>query len=349
MWRRATSMRTVMVLSALSEVTTPWRTLGRPSPCSARGVPSPGPARRALAPARSRGRRRRRASSLTFRARSRAAWRSSGVFGVAAPPDPRLRLRRAPRRSLGSWGGASATGGVSSLGGTSSGEAGEPGTAPSSVPPASPPSGVTGASGSASGVVSSGVSGVSAIVGLVRVQAALARERQGAGHVTLGVTQRRGVLQLAGGVLEAKAEQLAPSVGQVVEEPAVVEVPELRGVGSHGTQPSSRSTNLVFTGSLWPARRMASRARGSGTPASLHITRAVLTTAPQPSSLPLPEPMRVSAAFFVYGLSGNTLIQTLPPRLILRVMAIRAASIWRLVSHPASSDLSPYSPNSTRC
>jgi hypothetical protein len=35
------------------------------------------------------------------------------------------------------------------------------------------------------------------------------------------------------------------------------------------------------------------------------------------------------------------LIQTLPPRLILRVIAIRAASIWRLVSQPASSDFSP--------
>ena len=31
------------------------------------------------------------------------------------------------------------------------------------------------------------------------------------------------------------------------------------------------------------------------------------------------------------------MIQTFPPRLILRVIAIRAASIWRLVSQPASS------------
>src|SRR6185503_9071827 len=61
----------------------------------------------------------------------------------------------------------------------------------------------------------------------------------------------------------------------------------------------------------------------------------------------LPEPMRVSAGFLVYDLSGKMLIQTLPPRLILRVMAIRAASIWRLVIQPRSSALSPYSPNST--
>src|SRR5260221_39120 len=42
------------------------------------------------------------------------------------------------------------------------------------------------------------------------------------------------------------------------------------------------------------------------------------------------------------------LIQTLPPRLILRVIAIRAASIWRLVTQPCSIALRPYSPNWTR-
>src|SRR5438477_4264899 len=57
--------------------------------------------------------------------------------------------------------------------------------------------------------------------------------------------------------------------------------------------------------------------------------------------------MRVSAGFFVYGLSGKTLIQTLPPRLILRVIAIRAASIWRLLTQPFSSALIPKSPNCT--
>src|SRR5207302_9868902 len=34
--------------------------------------------------------------------------------------------------------------------------------------------------------------------------------------------------------------------------------------------------------------------------------------------------------------------------LILRVIAIRAASIWRLVTHPCSIALRPYSPNCTR-
>src|ERR671922_157535 len=106
-------------------------------------------------------------------------------------------------------------------------------------------------------------------------------------------------------------------------------------------------TNLVLTGSLWPARRIASRASGSGTPESSNITRPGLTTATQPSGLPLPEPMRVSAGFLVKGLSGKTLIHTFPPRLILRVIAMRAASIGRLVSQPGSSALMPYSPNCT--
>jgi hypothetical protein len=51
--------------------------------------------------------------------------------------------------------------------------------------------------------------------------------------------------------------------------------------------------------------------------------------------------MRVSAGFCVTGLSGKRLIQTLPPRLILRVIAIRAASICLLVSQPFSSAFSP--------
>ena len=64
--------------------------------------------------------------------------------------------------------------------------------------------------------------------------------------------------------------------------------------------------------------------------------RPGLTTATQNSGLPLPEPIRVSAGLAVTGLSGNTRIHTFPPRLTWRVMAIRAASIWRAVIHPGS-------------
>src|SRR6266850_203550 len=73
--------------------------------------------------------------------------------------------------------------------------------------------------------------------------------------------------------------------------------------------------------------------------------RPGLTTATHSSGLPLPLPIRVSAGFFVTGLSGNTRIHTLPPRLRLRVRATRAASIWRFVTHPGSRALRPKSPN----
>src|SRR5271167_4809764 len=55
--------------------------------------------------------------------------------------------------------------------------------------------------------------------------------------------------------------------------------------------------------------------------------------------------MRVSAGFLVIGLSGNKRIQTLPPRLIERVIATRAASIWRAVIHPQRMAFKPKSPN----
>src|SRR5262245_33263972 len=57
--------------------------------------------------------------------------------------------------------------------------------------------------------------------------------------------------------------------------------------------------------------------------------------------------MRVSAGFCVTGLSGKMLIHTLPPRRVRRVMAMRAASIWRAVIQPGSSAWMPYSPNAS--
>src|SRR3978361_2138125 len=57
--------------------------------------------------------------------------------------------------------------------------------------------------------------------------------------------------------------------------------------------------------------------------------------------------MRVSAGFLVSGRSGKMLIQTLPPRLMWRVIAIRAASIWRLVTYAGVIAWMPYSPNET--
>src|ERR1700722_90476 len=95
------------------------------------------------------------------------------------------------------------------------------------------------------------------------------------------------------------------------------------------------------------ARSMAARASSSSTPASSKRIRPGGTTATHSSGVPLPEPMRVSAGLWVTGLSGNTRIQTFPPRRTWRVMAIRAASIWRAVSHPGSRAWMPKSPKAT--
>src|SRR6058998_3982943 len=76
------------------------------------------------------------------------------------------------------------------------------------------------------------------------------------------------------------------------------------------------------------------------------MMRPGFTTATQYSGAPLPFPIRVSAGFLVTGLSGKMRIQTLPPRLTNRVIAIRPASICRSVIHAASSVFKPKSPNS---
>src|SRR5688500_13928566 len=134
------------------------------------------------------------------------------------------------------------------------------------------------------------------------VDVALLRDGEGARELALRGLEARGVLQLARCVLHPQAEQVAPRRRDVVAQRVVVQLVQL--TGSHACSRSSRRTNFVFTGSLWPASRMASRASGSGTPASSNITRPGFTTATQPSGEPLPEPMRVSAGFFVKGLSG---------------------------------------------
>src|SRR6185312_11189459 len=107
---------------------------------------------------------------------------------------------------------------------------------------------------------------------------------------------------------------------------------------------TSRNTNLVLRGILWAARRIASRAISGATPSISNSILPGRITATHSSGAPLPLPIRVSAGFLVIGLSGKRRIQTLPPRLMKRVIAIRAASIWRAVIQPHSMALRPYSP-----
>ena len=110
--------------------------------------------------------------------------------------------------------------------------------------------------------------------------------------------------------------------------------------------PSARM-NCVAIDSLCAARRKASFATVAVTPSISKIMRPGLITATQISGAPLPLPMRVSAGFLVSGLSGKTRIHTRPPRLMWRVSATRAASIWRAVSQPRSIACRPKSPKAS--
>src|SRR5205823_3033829 len=142
------------------------------------------------------------------------------------------------------------------------------------------------------------------------------------------------VVELAGDVLEAQVEQLLLGLGQSVQQLLVDHLAQFGGC-RHSDSPA-RVTNLALIGSFWMARSKASLASSSGTPPSSNMMRPGLTGATHRSGLPLPEPMRVSAGFSVTGLSGKIVIQTLPPRLTWRVIAILAASICRAVIQPGS-------------
>src|SRR4029453_12698192 len=148
--------------------------------------------------------------------------------------------------------------------------------------------------------------------------------------------------------LVPKVDPLLWAAREPLEQLLVTEVSELLDGRHHSIPPMpARVTNLLLIGSLCAARDIASRASVSETPDSSNITPPGLTTATQPSGLPLPEPIRVSAGFFVTGLSGKMLIHTFPPRRMGRVIATRAASICRFVIHAASSATRPKSPKCT--
>src|SRR3954471_23164888 len=288
------SMRTVIVLLALSDTTLPMRTCGEPGPCSRGGVPSP-----AVVGffARSCSRRRLRAAAFWRRTSRRSS-------GVDARRRPRL-ARAATRRSCEVSGGGrgSAQGGRGGCGLGRRGGCG--GAAGLRLAAGHLRLGAVGRRGGGllgrdrrlvgrrgrldGGVLGGGRLARRRLVVLLvshqlsdrfGVEAALAGDRQSAREVALGGADAGRVLELARRQLEAQAEDLAPLGADVLDELVGVEVAQL--AAGHATW-SSRSTNLVLTGSLWPASRIASRASGSGTPASSNITRPGLTTATQPS------------------------------------------------------------------
>src|SRR6185437_9025182 len=179
---------------------------------------------------------------------------------------------------------------------------------------------------------------------------AFPHHRVDAGDLLADGAQPPVAFQLAGGTLETEVEQLLLGLSQLAAELLRAGGAQLLGgqARSHQASPTSRLTILHFMGSLCIARRSASRATCSFGKDSSNITRPGLTLAIHHSGEPLPEPIRVSAGFLVSGRSGKMLIQTFPPRRMCRVIAIRAASIWRFVTYACSMAWMPYSPNATR-
>src|SRR6185437_13657676 len=178
---------------------------------------------------------------------------------------------------------------------------------------------------------------------------AFPHHRVDAGDLLADGAQPPVAFQLAGGALETEVEQLLLGLSQLAAELLRAGGAQLLGgqARSHQASPTSRLTILHFMGSLCIARRSASRATCSFGKDSSNITRPGFTLAIHHSGEPLPEPRRVSAGFLVSGRSGKMLIHTLPPRLMCRLMAIRADSICRLVMYACSSAWMPYSPKLT--
>src|SRR5688500_17910758 len=158
----------------------------------------------------------------------------------------------------------------------------------------------------------------------------------------------RGALELVGRSLEAQVELLALQLDQLVIQLVVglgPQVFELLALGHHSPPRCEvsprRATTLVLIGSFIAARSNASAASGPGTPSSSKMIRPGLTRAAQYSTAPLPLPWRTSAGFFDTGTSGKMRIHSRPWRLMWRVIARRAASIWRAVIRSGSIAFSP--------
>src|SRR5262249_9368737 len=147
-------------------------------------------------------------------------------------------------------------------------------------------------------------------------------------------------LELPHRLLDPQAEQLIVEVLLALPQlvrPEIADFSDLHDAFSS----ANRVANRVLMGIFAAASRIASRASVSVTPSISNRIRPGRTTHTHCSGAPLPLPIRVSCGFFVIGLSGNTRTQILPPRLMNRVIATRAASIWRSVIHAGSSAFRP--------
>src|SRR5581483_8488804 len=162
------------------------------------------------------------------------------------------------------------------------------------------------------------------------------------GDVALHGAHACGVLQLAAGTLETEVERLLLQRDQVGLQLVLGFDPQLFRLHDQGSYSSpSRVTTRDLIDSLAAARANASIASGFCTPSISNMIRPGWMRATQYSGEPLPEPMRTSAGLRLTGTSGNTRIQTLPTRFMWRVIARRAASIWRAVIRPGSTAFNP--------
>src|SRR3989338_16011 len=123
------------------------------------------------------------------------------------------------------------------------------------------------------------------------------------------------LLQPAQTGLHSQLKELLAQRVDLLSQLHLAELSNLRG--GHAIPPPAwaRLTNRVRMGSLLEAIRIASLAIPSGTPSISNRIRPRLTTATHCSGIPLPRPMRVSAGFFVIGLSGETRRENMPPAL----------------------------------
>src|SRR5262245_20747142 len=177
----------------------------------------------------------------------------------------------------------------------------------------------------------------------------LLEHREQARHLAAALADLERVVQLLHRVPEAEVEQLLAQLRDAGADLVRAHVADRLGLhaGGHVHSPPSslRSIKRVLIGSFEAPRSNASCASCRVMLSISNRMRPGFTTATQNSGAPLSLPIRVSAGFLVTGLSGNTRIHTLPPRLIVRVIATRAASIWRLDTHAGCVACSPNSPN----
>src|SRR5262245_26886130 len=168
----------------------------------------------------------------------------------------------------------------------------------------------------------------------------LPQHRLDAREVAADDAELLGRLELPHRLLDTHPEQLVGEIALAHAEFVGAEIAQFGGLHSIFSC-AKRVANFVRIGSFDEASFNASRASASVTPSISNSTRPGRITATHCSGAPLPLPMRVSCGFLVIGLSGKTRTQILPPRLMKRVIATRAASICRSVSQHGSSALRP--------